>query len=90
MTSRVKSADTDNINSTTVTTQLTSKPLKLQIILCHIFAVLSVFFLFPLSLIPVDQHGPNYNAGVSLFLFTWIASSIWYVVIKIRIYWNHG
>lgn len=70
-----------------VTIENTKKKFKAQLLLCHVVAIT--------SLIVVSQASSPGNAEPHFGITTvaalaWLSATIWWVVTKSRIWWNHA
>lgn len=70
-----------------VTTEKTAKRFKFQLVLCWLAVIVSViWFMCAKSNAEVQGRAAEY-VGPSVLL---VAAVVWYVITRIRIWWNHG
>lgn len=70
------------------TVENTKKKFKLQLLLCHAVAIASLLVLMKsVSVHDVEAHNVMVTITASLL---WLSASVWWVVTKCRIWWNHA
>lgn len=77
----------DKIGTPLSTIQKTSKHLKIQIIISSLLCCIGIIGFFIILLLEDQMRNPFVITSPILILFTGL---VWYIIIKVRIWWHHG
>ena len=83
--SQINKLTESKMETTHVTIENTKKKFKAQLLLCHVVAITSLIVVSQASSIDSPHFGVTLIASLA-----WLSATIWWVVTKSRIWWNHA